>query len=780
VTDRTLIVNGQRLPLNAAGQADFVTTAIGSLDVRATASDAASNLGEATMAVEVVNPAIANQPTPTTPGVPLHPGRFDATDTNSPFVEITSPEINASVTNLVPIIGTVDDLENNLWYYRVYAARLDLVSLDSIDTSDPDWKVLNTSTQEVINGELAKFDPSNLTNDPYAIIVAAFDINGRGFIQPTVIMVEGNVQVGNFHLEFTELSLPLAGIPITVTRVYDTLNAGIEGDFGFGWSLGVQDARILETVPADTAFIAGKTKVYLTSPEGRRVGFTFTPTFQGSLFGAIGTPKFTPDPGVNDQLIVDGQFGSGGILGGLSGPFNPNNYTLVTKDGLKYVYDQTAGLQTITDLNNNIVTFTDSGIQHSSGASIDLLRDHRGRIRKIIDPDGNEVSYEYNAVGDLIVVTDQVGRTSRYAYLTTPAHYLDQAFDSLGNRVLDVVFDAQGRYTGVFDALGRPIESRDYDLDRRTVSSTDANGRRTTLVYDDRGNVTSVTDARGKTVTMLYDQNDNVTSVTDADGFKTAMEYDANANLTRVTNALGASAVYEFTPQNRIASITDALGRKGTGVFDARGNLSAFVNADGVTTRLEYDESGRQTAFVDAGGGVTRFEYTGSGSWPTRIQFPDGAERRIEYNSFGDVIRKIDENGHELRFEYDAARRLTRMVNAGGFESILTYEGSNVASVTDSQGRVTSYDYDAVGRLTSVTDPIGGVSRYEYDAVGMLIRETDPLGRPITYTYDEVGNRTSISINPTERFEYDGRGNVVKYIDGNGHSTVTHMTEPVG
>ena len=39
-------------------------------------------------------------------------------------------------------------------------------------------------------GELAVFDPSILTNDPYAIIVAAFDVNGRGYIQPTVVYVE--------------------------------------------------------------------------------------------------------------------------------------------------------------------------------------------------------------------------------------------------------------------------------------------------------------------------------------------------------------------------------------------------------------------------------------------------------------------------------------------------------------------------------------------------------------------------------------------------------------
>ena len=65
-------------------------------------------------------------------------------------------------------------------------------------------------------------------------------------MRPLLLSVVGKLRVGNFHVEFTDLSLPLAGIPIEISRVYDTLNASDEGNFGFGWQLGVQDARIFE------------------------------------------------------------------------------------------------------------------------------------------------------------------------------------------------------------------------------------------------------------------------------------------------------------------------------------------------------------------------------------------------------------------------------------------------------------------------------------------------------------------------------------------------------
>ena len=32
----------------------------------------------------------------------------------------------------------------------------------------------------------------------------------------------GEAKIGNFRLEFSDLQIPLAGIPVSVTRVYDT------------------------------------------------------------------------------------------------------------------------------------------------------------------------------------------------------------------------------------------------------------------------------------------------------------------------------------------------------------------------------------------------------------------------------------------------------------------------------------------------------------------------------------------------------------------------------
>ena len=102
---------------------------------------------------------------------------------------------------------------------------------------------------------------------------------------------------------------------------------------------------------------------------------------------------------------------------------NPNAYTLTTKDGTKYRYDQNEGLQYITDRNGITVTFSDTGITHSIAGSIEFVRDTRGRITQVIAPaptDGADpirVQYRYDSAGNLATVTDPLGDTTQYEYL---------------------------------------------------------------------------------------------------------------------------------------------------------------------------------------------------------------------------------------------------------------------------------------------------------------------------------------------------------------------------
>lgn len=795
VQNAELRVNGQLVLLDESGVATLQADTLGGVLIEGTVFDAVGLSATAIFELSVEDPANRNAPIPTDPTLPPHPG-FVPSDTGVPLIEITSPEPASTVSNQVPIIGTVDDPEDNLWFYRVYFARADRVDLSALDMEDKDWVLLKTSTEEVIDGELAVFDSSLVSNDPYTIAVEAYDVNGRGFIQPTMVFVEGNVQVDNFRIDVTDLSIPLAGIPIQVTRTYDTLNSLDEGDFGFGWTLSIADPRIFEAAavgaggaftPGNDKFVPGKTKVYLTNPAGNRVGFTYHEELKvGGLFGAMFRPYFVPDPGVYDELKIDETQVIRGVIGGDFGQgINPSHYTLVTKDGLEYRYDDQVGLETILDRTGNVLSVTTNGMQHSSGQSIEFRRDSFGRITNVIDPAGNAISYSYSAEGDLHRVTNQGGLSTRYTYRTDVPHYLDEAFDSLDQRVLEVRYDESGKFIGVEDALGN-LSDQDFTTSGNSGVVRDALGNETTLTYDDRGNVLSETDASGNTTIREYSDPSNPdleTQIIDRNGNITERQYDSRGNLLSVVE-LGSSAdplatpietVFAYDEENNVEAITNDLGFTTTFDYDANSQLIRITNAEGNASSFTYDEEGRRASFTDFNGNLTRFEYNNScpcGS-PSRVVFADGAYQSFQYNDFAQVTEEawyesdgtsaeirqtdFDELGRPVeerqglsgnpkqpqtivRKFYDGHRLdWEAVVHPDSLDSEGKLLESPATPIADRKSRITAYEYDAADRVIRQTDAEGGVVEFRYDANGDRILLRDPVGNITTWLYDSLG-----------------------------------------
>ena len=134
-------------------------------------------------------------------------------------------------------------------------------------------------------------DPTLLINDFYAVRLTVFDTGGN-FAQASVnVQVSRNQKVGNLSLAFQDLNVPVAGIPITVVRRYDSRDKG-QGDFGVGWRLGVQSIRLRVAgvqgsrwqvdssggvFPTFTSSPTGNHKVSITLPDGKVEEFDFTP-----------------------------------------------------------------------------------------------------------------------------------------------------------------------------------------------------------------------------------------------------------------------------------------------------------------------------------------------------------------------------------------------------------------------------------------------------------------------------------------------------------------------
>ena len=792
VASLALAVNDQPLALDANGEASFAGTEIGYVKAVATATDSAGQSSTTALQFRVRDPDELIPPEPGGPSGPDDPGGPSGPPTGDPndipFVQIISPEQEAIVSYLTPIVGTVTSPSNTLHSWRVEYAPADEVDLYNIGAAGPDWKVIGSGTQPVTEGTLATFDPTLLPNDPYVIRVVAFNANGRGWAEPLPLSVTGEAKLGNFRLDFTDLQVPLAGIPITVTRTYDTLEAGRVGDFGYGWKLGLQDGDIRETTPGiGGLFMANPyrqgTRIYITTPEGKRVGFTFeAQPAAASLFGVACKAAFKPDPGVYEKLSIPE--GDGGFLSlqpdGTVGLFlfgfgwNPDDFILTTKDGTKYHYSQTAGLTKAEDLNGNTVTFTRDGARHSSGVSVVFIRDAQGRITEIRDPEGKSIKYTYSAAGDLKTVTDRATLVTTFDYRATPAHYLDKVTDPLGRQAVRTEYDANGRIVAVIDALGNRTE-QNFDPTNFTGTRTDARGNITTLVYNDRGNLLEERDPEGGVKKYEYADPanpDKETAIIDPLGRRTTYAYDARGNLTQQTDPNGKTTAVTYTALDKPATVTNALGQTVRLRYDTAGHLTEVTDHAGNTRQMTRDAQGRVTAIMDAEGNVTRFDYTNGCPCgrPGKVINPDGTFRLYEYNAFGQVTKETDETGVVTLSSYDNEGKLLYTQDAQGHRTTYTYRGSLQETVTDPLGNVTKTEYDDANRQIKITDAEGGIVRFEYDADGNRTKVIDPVGNVTTFVYDKLGRLTGeINALGHQRVHaYDIAGNRIQTIDRNG------------
>lgn len=124
---------------------------------------------------------------------------------------------------------------------------------------------------------------------------------------------------------------------------------------------------------------------------------------------------------------------------------------------------------------------------------------------------------------------------------------------------------------------------------------------------------------------------------------------------------------------------------------------------------------------------------------------------------------------------------------AGNPPTTIHYNGAgDVTSTKDPAGNTTSYPPDADGRVISVTSPLNEITQYAYDALDDVTDVIDPLGHHTNYTYDLVGETASITppngfssgtLNPAWTTTIARSPNLAKVTvtDPLGNSTVTDL-----
>jgi len=317
---------------------------------------------------------------------------------------------------------------------------------------------------------------------------------------------------------------------------------------------------------------------------------------------------------------------------------------------------------------------------------------------------------------------------------------------------------------------------------------------KTTLNYDDYGNVTRTTTSGHKNAAPADRIQTRTTQTT----------YDTRGQFVKTsTNAAGHITQYFSEPffgQTTMAIDPNNLAKRW--LPDTFGRVISEKHVDGTSTRTKFQwcngfkgQTGNTNCPAHAVSTVT-VETDGS---PTAVVYSDSLGRAVrsstqgrkgrliysdtEYNARGEVARQsrpyFSNDGHKdwTTFSYDNLGRLTQTVAPDNSIKTTKYLGllaqSTQRIARNVPGQVTERVENILGQVTRMRDAKGGSTYYSYDPFGNLLQTTDPKHNKIINTYDQAGNKITMS-DPDKgdwTYEYNTLGELISQTDAKGQKT---------
>ena len=531
--------------------------------------------------------------------------------------------------------------------------------------------------------------------------------------------------------------LPVNGIPLTVTRTYNSLRANgsvssvatgqVGSDFGYSWtyalnSMDVQldDQRQDVTVGTDQAPFAddetddsglpkvvnirtgGGLDVTLTLPDGRRTTFAFNPRLDPPNGKAYA--QWTGPPEV--YAVLTNFDACRDRVGLLPQPCTGRATIFLRSARLRLPRCARLGapdpgwhpVPTSPAERPNNVVYDTTG----SGSFVNVRAYGPPALTKIVQRTGDSITIGPSGI----------------------AHYPTNS--STPTRSVWFDRDSQNRVTAIHDMLsgsnGLPVVKYVYQQDTGNLIQV--------LKLTDR---TAGTYAPEK---YHYD-NPNfphyITSIENALGIPVARNlYDSSGKLIAVVDANGNTNQVIHNLTNRLEIVIDPLGHTNIAAYDLRGNVTATTNAlNGVVLRA-YDDNNNKTnevAFLNGAPYATNQSVFSPEGFLLAGIDPLQNSNTFTVNSFGQVLTSTDARHHTATNYYDDAT------------------GNPIAS-SDALGNVTSNFFNASGLLAGTRDPMGTLTTNYFDGAGNIIASAtlDSSGGILstnTAAFDANGNQTN-------------------------------------
>lgn len=612
-----------------------------------------------------------------------------------------------------------------------------------------------------------------------------------------------DVRTGNLHMPMPGLFVPGRGPGLSFDLGYNSLNAGIAGSTGNGWSntfdmnFGVRpdgSAYVTQEHGSEIRFLPGAGGVWV--PLERNVA-TLSPGSPGTVvFTRNHFDRFVFDTTTGRLISASDQFGNettysysaiSGKLEAVTDAANRSLDVVWSGDHIIEVADEFSGpggprtLEFSYDLDGNLVGYVDG-----DGGQWEMTYDLDGRMLTMKKPRHSDpskvIENSYDSVGRVLWQEDELDRRTSFAY-DSPS--VGMTTSTLPDGTFQVDEFVDGRREATTTAAGTPDESTvRYTYDRATLALTSVttnDGAITKFTNDLRGNRLSTHDPSGRITRWTYNNFDQVTSFktgetgapltpSTANVVTDTMTYDAvDGRLMETVEATGTpiaattTYAYDLVHPEDLVTVTDARSNVWTTTYDeATGLMTSRSDPLGNTDSWTYNDVGWVTSRTSPRGNATPAPgdfVTGFGydrlARTTSIVSPDGVSSRTSFDANGNMVEhatgitSMDPIGDVTTYTYTNADEIESVIHPDASSSSFTYlSNGKVGTTTNENGDEWVNTYDYLGRLTTTTDPSGGVIAYSYDAAGRIQHVVQPgLGNTcegiavgcVTNSYDLAG-----------------------------------------
>jgi RHS repeat-associated protein len=353
----------------------------------------------------------------------------------------------------------------------------------------------------------------------------------------------------------------------------------------------------------------------------------------------------------------------------------------------------------------------------------------------------------------LVVGTNPVASGAGEFVDTTQLDSLGRPYTRQGANGQNVNFryDGNGNLVSLTDGLGR-ITSYKYDSHDRVYEVTAGDNGVTRYNYNSQGYLASIADARGVVTSYTYNGFGERLSQTSPDSGTTTYAYDSAGRLARESRSNGVYITYGWDALGRLLW-RSAGGTGETFTYDqgayGKGRLTGLTDASGSTT-YEYDGAGalvRQTTVVAGQTQVTTWSYDATGKLDG-MSYPSGVTLNYSYDNYARLTGVFSNHpgwwvSLADNFLYQPA---TNRLYAWRFGNYLP--------------RAVTSDVD--GRVSQIYSP--GVQQlgFEYNLTNTVSRINDSIytTQSTDFTYDQ-NNRLQRAVNSVfdDNFAWDLGGN---------------------